>query len=268
MQQLVQLYNGGIKTTSLMIAQVFEKDHRNVLRDIREIEQKCKPEFTALNFERSTYKGKNGENAMYFIGRDGFAMLAMGFNGDRAFKFKEDYIEAFNKMEVYIRQQEPKTPIFLPTYSQRLLSRPTRDCPDNKWCIFDVANEVMLFIEKHIGSVNHFDLVDGSMGIHWMKQREGKAWKGQVGQFWYHHEDVRGDRMANCFDYKEMEHCKIWLREVYMKKHLADYLFNKYKNDKFMLPRVVKFAVTHLGIKAPEKKNKKLPPSDENGKVA
>ena len=47
-----------------------------------------------------------GEKAMpYFqITRDGFAMLAMGFTGDKAFAFKIRYIKAFNRMEAKLQQ--------------------------------------------------------------------------------------------------------------------------------------------------------------------
>lgn len=36
---------------------------------------------------------------MFVMNRDGFTLLAMGFTGDKALKFKLDYIAAFNKME-------------------------------------------------------------------------------------------------------------------------------------------------------------------------
>ena len=45
------------------------------------------------------------------MNRDGFTLLAMGFTGDKALQFKLKYIEAFNKMENFIREQElPRTP--------------------------------------------------------------------------------------------------------------------------------------------------------------
>lgn len=36
---------------------------------------------------------------MYLITRDGFTLLAMGYTGDKAMKFKEAYIRQFNAME-------------------------------------------------------------------------------------------------------------------------------------------------------------------------
>ncbi len=36
---------------------------------------------------------------MYFMNRDGFTLLAMGFTGEKALEFKLKYIQAFNQME-------------------------------------------------------------------------------------------------------------------------------------------------------------------------
>ena len=41
---------------------------------------------------------------MYQIAKDGFALLVMGYTGEKAMKFKEDYIKAFNKMENELRR--------------------------------------------------------------------------------------------------------------------------------------------------------------------
>lgn len=42
---------------------------------------------------------------MYTLTRDGFTMVAMGYTGAKAMKFKEDYITAFNRMEDALRGQ-------------------------------------------------------------------------------------------------------------------------------------------------------------------
>lgn len=38
------------------------------------------------------------------MNRDGFTLLAMGLTGKKALEFKLKYIEAFNKMENYIKR--------------------------------------------------------------------------------------------------------------------------------------------------------------------
>lgn len=99
---LVSVVNNKVVTTSLQVSKVFEKTHYNVLRDIRNLE--CSSDFQAFNFECSFYLRKLPNNAtkkepMYYITRDGFTFLAMGFTGKIAAKFKEAYINAFNEME-------------------------------------------------------------------------------------------------------------------------------------------------------------------------
>lgn len=84
--------------TSLDIARTFEKEHKNVLKDIRELN--CSEEFGRLNFEPTDYIDEhNRKQPMYYITRDGFTLLAMGYTGEKAMKFKEAYIKQFNAME-------------------------------------------------------------------------------------------------------------------------------------------------------------------------
>ena len=90
--------NQQITCSSLDIAIHFEKQHKNVLRDIRNLE--CSQEFTGLNFEPSEYTDPTGRKLeSYKITRDGFTFLAMGFTGKKAAAWKEAYINAFNQME-------------------------------------------------------------------------------------------------------------------------------------------------------------------------
>lgn len=94
-----------VVVSSLDVANNFEKRHDNVVKDIREM--KCSDEFRLLNFKESFYKNsQNKSQPMYLMTRDGFTILAMGYNGTKAMKFKEDYISAFNKMENFIREKQ------------------------------------------------------------------------------------------------------------------------------------------------------------------
>ena len=87
-----------LTTTSRLIAEIFEKRHSDVIRAIENLE--CSQDFTERNFALSDYKDDSGKsNKEYIITKDGFVMLAMGFTGEKAFKFKEQYINAFNSME-------------------------------------------------------------------------------------------------------------------------------------------------------------------------
>lgn len=84
--------------SSLDVAETFEKRHSDVLRDIENL--KCSDEFTQRNFALSSYKDSSGKsNKEYLITRDGFTILAMGYTGEKAMRFKESYIKQFNAME-------------------------------------------------------------------------------------------------------------------------------------------------------------------------
>ena len=84
--------------SSLDVAETFGKEHKHVLRDIRELH--CSEEFRQSNFEQSKYMNEQKhQQPMYYMTRDGFTILVMGYTGERAMKFKEAYIKQFNVME-------------------------------------------------------------------------------------------------------------------------------------------------------------------------
>ena len=103
----VSLHDGRPATTSREVAHYFRKRHDNVVRDIRSIMDNCPEEFTALNFEVSNYLDQTGRSLpMYIIFRDGFTLLAMGYTGPEAMRFKLAYIEAFNRMEAELAKRK------------------------------------------------------------------------------------------------------------------------------------------------------------------
>ena len=98
-------------TTSLKVSEFFERNHRNVLRDIRDLVAKCSKNFTELNFELSEYTDPTGRKLpMYLLTKDGFMMLAMGYTGARAMRLKEAYIAQFNAMEEALRARPSALP--------------------------------------------------------------------------------------------------------------------------------------------------------------
>ena len=99
----VELKDGKAVTTSLKIAEVFGKRHDHVLKSIRSLD--CSDDFRAPNFREAEYTDAQGKpRPMFFVTRDGFTLLAMGFTGKAAMQFKVAYIEAFNAMERTIKE--------------------------------------------------------------------------------------------------------------------------------------------------------------------
>lgn len=113
----VSVTDGKVTTTSRKIAEVFEKNHRDVTKaiDALEIPQEWRVRnFAQSQIERKTPTGGTVFDKMYTITRDGFTLLAMGFTGAKAMQFKIAYIEAFNAMERELQKLSKMTQPELP----------------------------------------------------------------------------------------------------------------------------------------------------------
>lgn len=112
---LVEIKNDRPMTTSIMIAEVFSKEHNEVMKKIRaNIEF-----FNEGNFNLVEYMDAKGEKRpMYLLDRDFASFLIMSFTGKKAVEWKLKYIKAFNDMEQSIKSQSNK---LLPkTYKEAL----------------------------------------------------------------------------------------------------------------------------------------------------
>lgn len=133
MNDLVFLKNEEALTDSLSIAEMFSRRHADVMRAIDSLiegledQQKNKDATNAKlrwlkMFIPTRYKDEKGEyRKKYFMNRDGFSLLVMGFTGKKALEWKLKYIEAFNKMEAVI--MEKRTSAWLETRTQGKLVR-------------------------------------------------------------------------------------------------------------------------------------------------
>ena len=107
LSHIVHLEDGQPITTSLLVAKLFKKEHKDVLRAIRNLE--CSSQFHERNFTlcHEINELQNGKpQPFYKINRDGFSFLCMGFTGKEASIWKENYIDAFNQMENHINRQQ------------------------------------------------------------------------------------------------------------------------------------------------------------------
>lgn len=106
MNKLINILNqdGQLVVTSRQIAEDFEKEHKNVLQAISNLVA----ENSAVKnmFIESSFESRGKQYPEYLLTRDGFSLLVMGFTGAKALSWKLKYIEAFNKMEKAIKEQQ------------------------------------------------------------------------------------------------------------------------------------------------------------------
>lgn len=117
MNNLVIMKNQQAVTSSLQVAEVFDKNHKHVLEAIDSLREGLAENWANLFYEDVyTHPQNKQQYRVIYMNRDGFTLLAMGFTGKKALSFKLKYIEAFNQMENSI-----KTQLELPTTPQGIL---------------------------------------------------------------------------------------------------------------------------------------------------
>ena len=118
MTDLVTVKDGVPVTDSRTVADHFEKDHRHVLRDIRVLingidainAEPTEPKFGRSHdfFIEDTYKApRRQSDPMFWLTQDGFSLLAMGYEGPKALRFKLAFIAEFNRMRSALRDRRP-----------------------------------------------------------------------------------------------------------------------------------------------------------------
>jgi Rha family phage regulatory protein len=112
-EQFIFASNNTPKTTSLKIAEAFEKRHDNVMRDIKKIIKTSSALGCLLRFEETVVERENPSGGQpikspaYEMDKDGFMLVVMGYTGEKAMAIKIAYINAFNWMAEQLQNQSP-----------------------------------------------------------------------------------------------------------------------------------------------------------------
>jgi Rha family phage regulatory protein len=97
-----------VYATSLDVAAFFEKQHKNVLANIREIEA-IQPDFHRLNFQPISVPDHYGrEQPAYEMTKAGFTLAVGGFTGAKALAFRVRYIQRYEEMEAALKDDGVK----------------------------------------------------------------------------------------------------------------------------------------------------------------
>lgn len=117
MENLVIMKDQQAVTTSLQVAEAFDKQHKDVLEAIDTKIQSAENSAHYQNmFAEGDYKDSRGrKQRLYYMNRDGFSFIAFGFTGKKADAFKFKYIEAFNQMEKLLKAPIDNTELLLET---------------------------------------------------------------------------------------------------------------------------------------------------------
>lgn len=112
MNTLVEIKNNQVVVNSRDVAEHFGKRRDHVLRDIEELIRKDPPKIGEMFHRVETPDSYGRMQKSYYMNRDGFSLLVMGFTGKEAIEWKLKYIEAFSEME-----KKLKNPLALPNFS-------------------------------------------------------------------------------------------------------------------------------------------------------
>lgn len=107
MNNLVIMKEQQAVTSSLQIAESFDREHRAVLKAVDDLKEGLAHKYADLFYEDTYTHPQNKQNyRVIYMNRDGFTLAVLGFsNTKRVLEFKLKYIEAFNEMENHIKQQ-------------------------------------------------------------------------------------------------------------------------------------------------------------------
>lgn len=175
MEDLVIMKNKQAVTSSLQVAETFGKNHRDVLRvidDLKDVRNFAQM-FSETNLPDSYGRNRRG----YYMNRDGFTLLAMGFTGSKALQFKLQYIDAFNEMEQQVKFQVPSTlpeALRLAADQAEKISvlQPKADYTDKM--LANPGLETTSVIAKNYGySTREFNKLLHGLGIQY---KQGKTW--------------------------------------------------------------------------------------------
>ncbi|OTZ01317.1 Rha family transcriptional regulator [Bacillus thuringiensis] len=147
-QALVFENNGRVVTDSLMIAEMFEKTHDNVLKDIRKQIEYAGPEFSLVNFHESNYENERGRKYLkYNLTEEAFTLVAMSYNTKEAVQMKIKFIEEFKRMKQHIQNQQqlPKDPMSILKLTFDVLEDQKQEIQDIKSDVKDLRENAPLY---------------------------------------------------------------------------------------------------------------------------
>jgi Rha family phage regulatory protein len=111
MTQLVFVEKNQAVTDSLTIAEVFDKEHKTVLRDIRTQMDYAGEKFAQNNFVPGTYLDKNNQSRPKIqLTEEAFTLVVFSYNTKEAVQSKIKFIQEFKRMRQELQE------LLIPSY--------------------------------------------------------------------------------------------------------------------------------------------------------
>ena len=101
----IKNYKGINVTDSREVAEMIGKEHKNLIRDIRnyiEVLQGSKLSSENFFIESEYFNSRNQKQPCYLLTKQGCEMVANKMTGEKGILFTAEYVQAFNKMEEHI----------------------------------------------------------------------------------------------------------------------------------------------------------------------
>ncbi|MEG7934954.1 ORF6C domain-containing protein [Bacillus mobilis] len=139
--------NGEVVTDSLMIAEVFNKRHDNVMSDIRIQMEYAGIEFSLLNFKERTYENRGRYYPKIDLTEEAFTLVVMSYNTKEAVQMKIKFIEEFKRMKQYKQNQQkiPTDPMSVLKLTFQALEGHTQEIQDIKSEVKDLRENSPLY---------------------------------------------------------------------------------------------------------------------------
>lgn len=104
MKELVTTFKKNAAVNSKDVATHFKKTHAHLVETVRNLVSENSE--TKTMFFETFYEYRGKKFPMYWMNRDGFSLLVMGFTGKKALEWKLKYIAAFNAMERQLAERQ------------------------------------------------------------------------------------------------------------------------------------------------------------------
>lgn len=163
--------------SSRKVAEIFNKNHDDVLKPIRILieslgelsESEWQTNFILVKYKNS----RNQSQPEYLLTKKGFTLLAVGFSGKKALKFKIQYIDKFEQMESLIRNLSEAKADF-PEFTQAIMASHEEPKHYHFSAELDMINRIVLGMDaKHFKEAHGLEKVSSIRPYLALKQVEG-----------------------------------------------------------------------------------------------